>query len=85
MCIRDRSLSLCVESLETKYNLTNNELKPWETKMMGLVEKRIKHLKFKITVSATKPLLQNEDVISALAELQRKFVIVPIDKASITL
>ena len=49
---------------------------------MGLVEKRIKYLKSKITVSATKPLLQDEEVISALAELQRKFVIVPIDKAS---
>ena len=78
----ETSISSCVESLETKYNLTNNELKPWETKIMGLVEKRIKHLKSKITVSATKPLLQDEEVTSALAELQRKFVIVPIDKAS---
>ena len=44
--------------------------------------KRINTLKSKITISATKPLLQDQDVSSALAELHSKFVIVPIDKAS---
>ena len=49
---------------------------------MHLVNKKIQELKSKITISPTKPLLQNQDVLSALAELHDKFVIVPIDKAS---
>ena len=32
--------------------------------------------------SVTKPVLQDEDVIASLAEIHRKFVVVPIDKAS---
>ena len=76
------SISSCVENLAAKYELTKEQLKPWENKIMELVVKRISLLKSKITISATKPFLQDQDVTSALAELHNKFVIVPIDKAS---
>ena len=76
------ALSSCVEHLSVKYEINPEQLKPWEDKIMHLVNKKIQELKSKITISPTKPLLQNQDVLSALAELHDKFVIVPIDKAS---
>ena len=76
------ALSSCVEHLSVKYEINPDQLKPWEDKIMHLVNKKIQELKSKITISPTKPLLQNQDVLSALAELHDKFVIVPIDKAS---
>ena len=76
------AISSCVDNLSAKYNLNSEQLKPWENKIMQLVNSRIKTLKSKITISPTKSILQNQDVISALSELHSKFVIVPIDKAS---
>ena len=39
-------------------------------------------LKSKKVPSATKPILEDEEALSALSELHRKFVVVPIDKAT---
>ena len=46
-----------------------------------MTDRRIE-LKLKKVPNTTKPVLQNEKVLSDLSELHSKFVIVPIDKAS---
>ena len=76
------ALSSCVEHLSVKYEINPEQLNPWKEKIIHLVNKKIQELKSKVTISPTKPLLQNQDVLSALAELHDKFVIVPNDKAS---
>ena len=78
----ESALESSIESLATKYSIAPEELSPWKNKVMQLVGSRIDLLKSKITVSQTKPFLQNQDVTSALADLHDKFVIVPIDKAT---
>ena len=78
----ESALSSCAENLSAKYELNPEQLKPWKEKIMQLVDSKIQVLRPKITISPTKPFLQNQDVLSALADLHDKFVIVPIDKAS---
>ena len=47
-----------------------------------MTDHRIEQLKLKKVPSTTKPVLQNEKVLSDLSELHSKFVIVTINKAS---
>ena len=71
-----------MENLSAKYNVPREQLEPWKNKILELVANRITFLKSKITISATKPFLQDQDVSTALEDLHSKFVIVPIDKAA---
>ena len=71
-----------IDKLIEKYQLSTAEFLSWKTKILELVDKRIKVLKSKRVPSTTKPSLQDEEVQSALSDLHKKFVVVPIDKAS---
>ena len=78
----ESSISSSITSLATKYNVDVESFSAWKSKILELVENRIRILNQRKVPSATKPILQDEDVIASLAELHSKFVVVPIDKAS---
>ena len=78
----ESSLTAAIDTLADKYNVPVNSLLAWKNKIVELVENRIRILKSKKVPSVTKPVLQDEAIKSALADLHTKFVVVPIDKAS---
>ena len=78
----ESSLSSAVEKFATKYDLSVEALSSWKAKILELVDDRLRVLKFWKVPSITKPILQDEEVITALSELHNNFVVVPIDKAS---
>ena len=78
----ESSITSSAEHLAAKYSLDVDTFLNWKNKIIELVEKRIEILKKRKVPSATKPVLQEEEVIAALADLHSKFVVVPIDKAS---
>ena len=76
------ALSSCVENLSAKYEVNPEQLKPWSDKILQLVDRKIRVLNQKVTISPSKPYLQNQDVLYSLAKLHNKCVIVPVEKAS---
>ena len=78
----ESSISSSITSLATKYSVDVESFSAWKSKILELVENRIRILNQRKVPSATKPILQDEDFIASLAELHSKFVVVPIDKAS---
>ena len=78
----ESSISSSINHLAAKYSLDVESFLAWKKKILELVDNRIKILNSRKVPSVTKPVLQDEDVIASLAEVHRKFVVVPIDKAS---
>ena len=78
----ESSISSAIEKLVVKYNLSLESFSSWKAKILELVDNRIRSLKLRKVPSITKPLLENEEVVTALSQLHSKFVVVPIDKAS---
>ena len=78
----ESAITSCIDDLAVKYKLPVQNFFSWRTKILELVDRRIQVLKTRITPSATKPILQSDEVQSALSALHDKFVIVPIDKAT---
>ena len=78
----ESSLTLSIHSLATKYDLSIESLSAWKAKILELVDDRVRILSSRKIPSVTKPILQDEDVKTSLAELHSKFVVVPIDKAA---
>ena len=78
----ETSLTSAIENLANKYNLEKDGFTRWKNKILEQVDQRVKVLKRKKVPSTTKPVLEDEDAILALSELHKKFVVVPIDKAS---
>ena len=78
----ESSISSSITHLATKYSEDVEAFSAWKSKILELVENRIKVLNQRKVPSTTKPVLQDEEVIASLAELHRKFVVVPIDKAA---
>ena len=78
----ESSLSSSIDQLAFKYNISVENFSAWKTKILQLTNQRINVLKSKKVPSATKPILEDEEALSSLSELHRKFVIVPIDKAT---
>ena len=76
------SLTLAIDKLAARYNITIESLLPWKNKILQEVDQRIKILKAKKTPSTTKAVLEDEDEVTALNDLHSNFVVVPIDKAS---
>ena len=76
------SITSAIDAFAEKYDVPVESFLAWKNKILELVEKRITVLKSKKVPSATKPILQDEEVQNALSELHKRFVIVPIDKAS---
>ena len=78
----ESSLISSVDSLAGKYNLSVESFAAWKNKILEFVDRRVNILNKKKTLSATKPVLQDEDVQASLSELHSRFVVVPIDKAA---
>jgi len=62
--------------------LSEGDLSSWKNEILEKVESKITSLKAKIRPKKTKPILKEPNVIEYLKELHRKYVLVPIDKAS---
>ena len=54
----------------------------WRSATIAEVEKKIYKLKKQVIPKTTKPVLKNDSSLSCLENLQKKFVLVPIDKAA---
>lgn len=78
----ESSITNSIDKFADVYKVSTAEFLSWKTKIIELVDKRIKVLKAKRIPSTTKPFLQDEEVQSALSDLHKNFVVVPIDKAS---
>ena len=78
----ESALSITVDKLKNKYNLSNTCLNLWVETVLVEVHKRISHLKTKIIPQQTKPILRDPNVINYLENLHSNFVLVPIDKAA---
>ena len=68
--------------MATKYNLEVQNFFTWKDKILQLVDQRISVLKSRNVPSATKPILQDEQTLTSLAEIHSRYVVVPIDKAA---
>ena len=78
----ESSITSNIDKFAEVYKVSTADFLPWKTKILELVENRIKVLKTKRIPSTTKPSLQDEEVQAALSDLHKNFVVVPIDKAS---
>ena len=78
----ETSLISTIDHLAEKYKLSTQTFTAWKNKIVELVDNRIRVLKSRNVPSATKPILQDQEVLTSLSELHSKFVIVPIDKAA---
>ena len=68
--------------LSSVKNVTKDSLTPWKNAVMDKVDQNISALKTKLKLSKSNPVLKQTEVIEYLKELHKKFVLVPIDKAS---
>ena len=75
-------ITSCIDRLSVKYNIPVQDFFSWKNKILQLVDRRIQVLKSSIIPCATKPILQDDEVQSALSTLHDKFVIAPNDKAT---
>ena len=82
LSIKSSSIRSAIDAFAEKYNVSVESFLAWKNRILELVGKRITVLLSKKVPSATKPILQDEEVQNALSELHKKFVINPIDKAS---
>ena len=78
----ESSLTSSISNLATKYDLSIESFSAWKSKILKLVDDRIKILKSRRVPGITKPILQDEDAVRSLSDLHSKFVVVPIDKAA---
>ena len=76
------AINTCIDTIVSKTKHKHSEFENWKRAIITKTEDKIKLLKTKLTPKSTKPTLKDPDVISYLENLQRKFVIVTIDKAS---
>ena len=75
-------LDECIDNLSSKYKIDSSNFQAWKNLILQKVEDKIQFLKARKTIIPTKPVLSDPEVLTYLEELQRHFVIVPIDKAS---
>ena len=76
------SLDETIDKLSEKYKLNSNLFVNWKNKILDKVDTRINKLRNKITPQPTRPVLKDPAVLNYLENIHKKFVIVPIDKAS---
>ena len=77
-----KSLDDCASKMAAKYKLDIKDFDNWKLKVKEKVAGKIRKLKLCKKPQPTKPILKDEDALIYLKELQRKYVIVPIDKAA---
>ena len=76
------SLDLCVSNLASKYKIQISSFDNWLTLIKRKVADKVRQLKSTVVPQQTKPVLQDENVIRYLADFHKRYVLVPIDKAS---
>ena len=77
------SLENCITSLSSKSKLPPNSFDEWKTNIITQVKYKISKLKTKkYILSKKQSILDADDVKEELNNLQKKYVIVPIDKAA---
>ena len=76
------SLGVAIDNFAAKFSVNKDDFTSWKNKILHLVDQRVKILKSKNVPSITKPVLEDEEALSALTDLHSKYVVVPIDKAS---
>ena len=76
------ALDTCTENLAEKTQQDISTFDTWKAHVISMVEAKIESLKKTLKPHFTKPVLKDTEVLSYLESLQRKFVIVTIDKAS---
>ena len=77
-----KSLDECASKMAAKYSLEIEAFNSWKSKVKEKVAEKIRKLKLFKRPQPTKPILKDENALIYLKELQRKYVIVPIDKAA---
>ena len=70
-------LEKCIESLNN-----DGDYQPWKDLVLSKVDQKIEQLRNRRITNRRKQVLKDQEVAGYLTELQSKFVIVPIDKAS---
>ena len=78
----DSALTSSIDSLAAKYDLPKESFSAWKSKILECVDDRVEILNMRRVPSVTKPALEDDEVVAALADLHRRFVVVPIDKAT---
>jgi len=63
-------------------NVRIEDMLPWQNKILEKVDAKIISLVRKIKPQKTNPILKQTEVLEYLAELHKKYVLVPIDKAA---
>ena len=76
------ALTVCITNLSEKYKIDAVKFTTWKNRIISLAKQKIAYLRTRTLPSATKPALNNPEVIAYLEQLHRRFVIVPIDKAA---
>ena len=71
-----------LENFIFRYKLSNQDINDWKNSIIKAVEERIYRLKPFVKFNVSKPVLKNDSSVACLEDLQKQFVIVPIDKAS---
>ena len=77
-----KSLDDCAAKMAVKYNLEVKDFENWKSKVKEKAAEKVRKLKLSRRPQPTKPILKDENALMYLKELQRKYVIVPIDKAA---
>ena len=75
-------LENCIENLANKTKYDKKTFDQWKKIILEKIFLKVEKLKSKMKFSFTKPALSDPNVLSYLQTLHRKYVIVPIDKAS---
>ena len=76
------ALDSCIESFTEDTKHSKEVFQNWKTAVLDSVDQKINILKHKIKPLNTRPVLKDPEVTQYLEQLHRRFVIVPIDKAS---
>ena len=76
------ALTQCIERLANKTKNNIATFQSWKECIIAKIDLRINHLNNTLKVQQTNPVLSDPEVKSYLENLHRRFVIVPIDKAS---
>ena len=76
------SLDETIVKLSDRYKINNELFTNWKDKILQKVDTRIASLRNKTSPLSSKPVLKDPTTVAYLENLHKKFVIVPIDKAS---
>ena len=78
----NQGLDLCASNLASKYKIPLSSFENWLSSIKRKVADKVRQLKSTKVPQQTKPVLRDENVVRYLADFHKKYVLVPIDKAS---